>query len=220
MALSLQNDYHFRRMFSKFLTVIIGCAKVSETKGKQRKNKGNMNIKKYGAKTVAYKNLPRTHQMAIAWYMAIDGEAWGPYGINMDKQPTTLSSNKNKDKWEKVYLKRQTSRHLSSYVKEYGRCKFGVVEIPTEVVIREIIKNLGNNRSESVDGFKKHCSETPFLPHYPSKNRWPCILADDDEVLQDGWHRFHSYVRAGHKTIPCIYYLKKEKYFQKPLDIH
>lgn len=178
-----------------------------------------MNLKKYGAKTVAYKDLPRTHQMAIAWYMAIDGEAWETYGINMDKQPTTLSSDKNKDKWE-VYLKKQTSRHLSSYVKEYGHCKFGVVEIPTEVVIKKVMNTVEVD-FESVDGFRKHCSEMLSAPHYPSKNRWPCILADDNyNVLQDGWHRFHSYVRADHKTIPCIYYLKKEKYFQKQLDIH
>ena len=175
-----------------------------------------MNLKKYGAKTVAYKDLPRTHQMAMAWYMAIDGEAWEPYGIDMNKQPTTMSSNKNKDKWE-VYLKKQTIRHLSSYIKEYGRCKFGAVEIPTEVMASEIMKaietSIGKFKSirEYQEWYRKNCS----IPSYSSKNRWPCILSDDDEVLQDGWHRLHSYIQAGHKTIPCVYYLKKEKYMQK-----
>lgn len=58
-------------------------------------------------------------------------------------------------------------------------------------------------------------------PQYTSKNRWPCIASEDFwrlsisnpssreakedfEALDDGWHRFHAYVRAGHETIPVL----------------
>jgi hypothetical protein len=37
--------------------------------------------------------------------------------------------------------------------------------------------------------------------------RWPVIAApdDEDEWLEDGWHRFHSYVEAGDRVIPALF---------------
>jgi hypothetical protein len=32
------------------------------------------------------------------------------------------------------------------------------------------------------------------------------LSSSDDETLQDGWHRLHSYVRAGHADIPAVFY--------------
>ena len=34
---------------------------------------------------------------------------------------------------------------------------------------------------------------------------WPLILdADTDDVIWDGWHRFHTYVESNIKVIPCV----------------
>lgn len=42
------------------------------------------------------------------------------------------------------------------------------------------------------------------LPDYSNENRWPVFLAtlDNEEPITDGWHRFHSYVKNNHQTIP------------------
>lgn len=43
----------------------------------------------------------------------------------------------------------------------------------------------------------------PITDHGPS--HWPAILSSwDGETLEDGWHRVHSYIRAGHATIPVL----------------
>lgn len=45
------------------------------------------------------------------------------------------------------------------------------------------------------------------VPLYGSENRWPCMPSGlDDEAFEDGWHRFHAYVEAGHTTIPVMEY--------------
>lgn len=36
-------------------------------------------------------------------------------------------------------------------------------------------------------------------------SRWPSILSSvPGEFLEDGWHRFHSYARAGDATLPVV----------------
>lgn len=45
------------------------------------------------------------------------------------------------------------------------------------------------------------------VPAYGAANRWPCIASCmEDEVVQDGNHRLHSYIAAGHTTIPVLDY--------------
>lgn len=45
------------------------------------------------------------------------------------------------------------------------------------------------------------------VPRYTEKDRWPCIATCmADEIIQDGSHRMHSYIRAGHPTIPILRY--------------
>lgn len=158
--------------------------------------------KKYNGKEVAFKDLPRSHRLAIIRYMAIDGEAWeSPEWYFADDLPTN-------------------KRTMNFYLKKYGDCKFGVVNIPTEVLKSEVMKgenDIGRDFKTFDEYHKWYISEDDSLPHYPSKNRWPCIMdaTEDDNynwILEDGWHRFHSYVRSGHKTIPCIYYLNGIKY--------
>ena len=45
------------------------------------------------------------------------------------------------------------------------------------------------------------------VPVYGATNRWPCIASCmEDEVVQDGSHRLHAYIAAGHATIPVLAY--------------
>lgn len=42
------------------------------------------------------------------------------------------------------------------------------------------------------------------VPNYGPLNRWPSLvnLEEGEELFWDGWHRFHSYIRSGHATVP------------------
>lgn len=36
------------------------------------------------------------------------------------------------------------------------------------------------------------------------ESKWPCIAPGVNEWLDDGWHRFHSYIAAGDPFIPLL----------------
>lgn len=58
------------------------------------------------------------------------------------------------------------------------------------------------------DEFAAHHRETlsqHAIPHYPAKRRWPVIVSDaNPDYVDDGYHRFHSYMRAGATHIPVM----------------
>jgi hypothetical protein len=155
-------------------------------------------------KKVAYKNLPRSHKLAIAHYMAIDGEAW-----KVEYEFEGGGSG---------YIKSQLKKVLPLFVKKYGSCKFGVDEVPADVLVEKIMKleHIQKDFKSFMDyhkWYKKNCT----IPRHKNSNRWPCIMDSTTDpiyngVLEDGWHRFHRYIESEHKTIPCISYLPKEDY--------
>ena len=154
---------------------------------------------------VAYKNLPKSHQLAIAHYMAIDGEAW-KVDYEFEGGITKKGS-----------IKSQLTKTLPLFVKKYGRCRFGISEIPSEVLAEKIM-NMEDIKKEFKSFMDYHkWYKKGGIPRHNNSNRWPCIIDSTtdpiyNEVLEDGWHRFHRYIEAGHKTIPCISYLPKENY--------
>lgn len=144
-----------------------------------------------------FRNLPRPAQLAMAFYMAVDGEAWPlppkyvPYEVSFRT------------------IKRDFPSMLPWFVKEYGDRKFGYVEIPTEILIREIMADadIEDQFKEFADYHRWYVKHGPMPRHEP-RNRWPVILSsEEDETLQDGWHRFHDYVRQGAEIIPALYYV-------------
>lgn len=76
-----------------------------------------------------------------------------------------------------------------------------VVEFAKAVMLNaEITAN-----HKSFDDYHQWYIDQGDVPTYPLEKRWPCILSSsNDEVLHDGWHRLHAYVRAGHTTIPVL----------------
>jgi len=159
---------------------------------------------KIKVKKVAYKNLPRSHQLAIAHYMAIDGEAW-----EVEYEFEGGGSG---------YIKDQLKKALPLFIKKYGRCRFGIDEVSPVLLIEKIMKlehiqkDFGSF-NEYHKWYKKNCT----IPRHNKINRWPCVMDSTTDliyngVLEDGWHRFHRYIEAGHKTIPCVFYLPKENY--------
>ena len=191
-------------------------------------------IKKYNPKVLPFKKLPRTHQLAIAYYMAIDGEAWELLGVlgerHSEYRPSDRSYGKNvqklQDDFEKYRkaLKKLLGQSLHHYIKKYGDKKFGMVDIPTKDLIQEIMKRNRDIKEdwETFEEYKKWYLSSfgkGYVGKHISRNRsyrWPSIISGfDDEVLEDGWTRFHCYVARGDKTIPCIFYVWKVNHFPR-----
>ena len=56
------------------------------------------------------------------------------------------------------------------------------------------------------DDYAAWYAEATDVPDHGPDQRWPVLLSDnDEETLVDGWHRLHSYLRAGHADIPCVF---------------
>jgi hypothetical protein len=88
-------------------------------------------------------------------------------------------------------------------VKQFGdQQPFGYVLVP----LNEIIKAVQESDDCYAD-FAKYHVEDMALGDVPIHNDiWPVILdADFDEVIWDGWHRFHCYVDKQIETVPAIW---------------
>ena len=173
------------------------------------KNQVKTLFKKYNGKILPYSKLPRPHQLAMAWYMAVDGEAWKwPNDKYEDHKYNTNDkyrySQKGQQEYE-AYLKNVLRFHLHQwFVKKYGNKRFGVVEIPTDVLLKAIYESLPNDKP-NIEAFYKDYENGSAVNH-PKSNRWPVILDYNNEVIQDGYTRFRHYTNRGDRTIPCLIY--------------
>lgn len=83
-----------------------------------------------------------------------------------------------------------------------------LIEVPVENVIRAIMATSEiSSTYQTFDEYHQWYLSHGDTPSYTSENRWPCISStQDDEVVDDGSHRLHAYIRAGAKTIPLLEY--------------
>lgn len=142
---------------------------------------------------MAFRELPSSHQLALVFWMSVDGEAWAPlFDIGAQSGAAVLAS---------------LQASLPAYVQQYGDTQWTVANIPTARVLATVMADPEIAEShETWADYAAWYAGASDVPEYGEENRWPVLLADDDEeTLVDGWHRLHSYARAGHSTIPCIY---------------
>jgi hypothetical protein len=159
-----------------------------------------------------FRELELPYQMAMAHYMAIDGEAW--ITATLDDALGAALSKPLSDK--RLFATRVAVLEyaLPSIVSEYGDTEFGTLEMPTEDVAREIVKDptfVESNPEATFETYmaslRKKCRVHPAYPNHSDTGRWPVIWSSEaDETLQDGWHRFQSYAQSGHETTPIIFY--------------
>jgi hypothetical protein len=147
---------------------------------------------------VAYADLARPHQLALAHYMAVDGEAWE----SLLKLPAGRNSPRA--------IRKALAKALPEYVTRYGPVQFGVAMLKATDVIKSVAGD--TEIAEDWPDWKAYhqwyCGQDsgPAVDH-PRRNRWPVILSTfDDETLQDGWHRLHCYIRQGARKIPVVFY--------------
>lgn len=143
-----------------------------------------------------FKDLPISHQKAIVWFMAVDGDAWDGVDISF------LSENE---------LKHELINLMPKYIKVYGEKLFGSISLDVDSLKKSIMNDI--DISDSFKSWEEyHSSYIAFdVPKYSHKERWPVILSDDDsETLHDGWHRFHSYVRDNASYVPVVFFPKEQ----------
>jgi hypothetical protein len=184
----------------------------------------NKNIRlaqKHGSKVIPFKHLPLEARYAIIHYMAVDGEAWEVHEELAKAFEKCWKIRGSQPIEKEQAIVRQTitlPEVVSFYGNKYGDCKFGISSIPTSILKAEVLKRdyeameaFGN-----WDEYHKWYGENCGLPKHKKQYPWFCILSDsNDEVFQDGWHRFHRYTDLGLKEIPCVYYLDRENYKHK-----
>lgn len=99
-------------------------------------------------------------------------------------------------------------------IEELGRRKvLGVTEISMDL-LRLQVMNDTDRRLDDFTCFEEYhrfflSIEGKNTPDHPRRDRWPIILSGllrDRNTIWDGWHRFHSYHRAGAKSVPAMWY--------------
>lgn len=85
--------------------------------------------------------------------------------------------------------------------------------MPVEHLKRKVMKDPDIHESfgNDFDAYHKWYMEHGSVPMH--KERWPIVLQHPDlesslGPIEDGWHRFHSYVAQGDKTIPVLKFIR------------
>lgn len=164
-----------------------------------------------------FSELNHESKMAIAFYMGIDGEAWdfdliipGFYEMDLpkidDSSPEArLESFKN---LMLAYVKKIES-HMEEIVTAKGDSEYGHMVVPVKHMIKEWKKIDSDGKHDFGGIFKKYHEWYQSASKYrtPMPSTWPVILSSfDDELLEDGWNRFHSYVASGAELIEVLWY--------------
>lgn len=158
-----------------------------------------------------FRDLPRPAQFAIIHYMSVDGEAW--------VHPTDLPGSPQVDWWEADHKWRSRDRRvlapvevygalLDKYVARYGDTEWGYAEIPMVDLATSVMQDQDIADWGEFDHYRDWYARQG-VPRHPATNRWPVILSskgDQEETLQDGWHRFHSYYRSGAQVVPAVWF--------------
>lgn len=139
-----------------------------------------------------FSELPTSHQLAIIWWMAVDGDSWN--SVNLSSFLTTDDIKSNL-----VIL-------LPEYIKNYGDVEFSIGLLKTEDIINSVMQD--EDIADSFSSWNEYHEwySSGEMPKHPKEDRWPIFLSSDDyETIMDGWHRFHSYVKDGDLLIPVIF---------------
>lgn len=156
-------------------------------------------IREFGGRVMRFRDLPVPAQLAMAYYMAVDGEAW--------ELPEEVQSSSVRE------IRKEFRELLPWFRKKYGSKRFGYVVIPMEAIKESILEDpylveeIGT--FDSYEAYDEWLHGQPgFRTNvHPTTNRWPVILSsEDEETLQDGWHRLHAYYHQGARMVPALYY--------------
>jgi hypothetical protein len=140
-------------------------------------------------KTVAFKELPFEYQRSLIIYM-YEGDVVD-WSLDLDRDVVA----KNDDL-------------IKTLIKDYisvGRNKnksFAYGLVPMKVLTKEIAERMGY---DSFKDYHKDYTSDNYVPKYKKESVWPIILdVDNEELIEDGWHRFHQYYKMGLNKVPAV----------------
>jgi|TARA_Y100000034_G_C6675939_1_gene296955 cobalamin biosynthesis Mg chelatase CobN len=88
----------------------------------------------------------------------------------------------------------------------YGTIEFGYVILPVDALL-DFWRNCKSDANEHFEDFDAYHKWYQNEGNHITNPTWPVILSNfDDEILQDGWHRFHAYIELGANEIPAVWY--------------
>lgn len=153
-----------------------------------------------------FKDLKRASKMALVQYMIVDGDAWKKAIPPDDDYPSDMS------------IEEIRKELMPGVIEHYGHELFVETTISISLLKAWIMENHLDLKKD-FKTFDEYHAWYLTIGHTPNHgtSRWPCILDQgnrrtyDCEVFQDGWHRFHSYVKKGYRKIPCVGYTKRGK---------
>jgi hypothetical protein len=188
--------------------------------GKQHVNRRAAKlIRQHRGEVRKYKDLPQESQLALAHYMAIDGEAWklAPGLVEVIEQHAAHLRGNKRDSRTTVAWNNALVGFLPFYVEQYGNFDFGYIPaLPVVALIESCMKDLELEQDwPGVEGWKRYhewymgksCGGAGPKHVVPADKPWPVILSSfADETLQDGWTRFHQYVKKRLETCPAVWF--------------
>lgn len=103
---------------------------------------------------------------------------------------------------EYTYMMFETLEEVEEYYKEFT---FNLEFIDIEKAkVRCMDKSEDLWGCKTFEEYHQMYVEGADIPNH-GKSIYPVIESNDsDDWLLDGWHRFHSYVMYGHKTVPVL----------------
>lgn len=140
--------------------------------------------------------LPVPAQLALVWYMAVEGSAWAEI-----KMPDLYDMTPEQEKAALL-------EHLPLFAKHFYSEPVGLGMIGTAALQNAIMQDPELCEGhESFDAYHQRYLSAGDVERHPQEGRWPVILSNDPaETLIDGWHRLHDYIRSGATEIPFVYF--------------
>lgn len=85
----------------------------------------------------------------------------------------------------------------------WGKFKIYYYEIPMEVLKKDILASIEPGLFQSFDDYHNYYVTIHGLKEHA--DIWPVFLDNTFGcVIEDGWQRFHSYVKQGLEIVPCL----------------
>ena len=142
-------------------------------------------------KTVAFRDLPFEYQRSLIIYMYEGPVVDWSLDLNRD----VISKN---DELIKVLI----DDYMSVGRNKNKSFAYGIVSMKD--LTREIAERMGYDNFN--DYHKDYVGSNYVQIHKDSV--WPIILnPDNDELIEDGWHRFHDYYSRGLKKVPVVMFM-------------